>query len=116
MIEARELRIGNLVDCDGECTITQLRDQYARVKCLLKNEERQFLVEYDRISPIPVTAEWLTKLGFKPFEWSYSRNGVTFRKSKQGEWYEPLYGKVIDHVHQLQNFIFAVSGEELTPK
>lgn len=73
--------------------------------------------------PIPLTEEWLVKLGFKkdridywrPDEWFYAIN----QKSDGTFWLaedecDPV--TEIKYVHQLQNLYFALTGEELTIK
>ena len=80
-----------------------------------------------RWKPIPLTEEWLVKLGFKLFnsDW-YELQGVEFvsldfristrevsiHVNDQDEM--PLCIPTCKHVHQLQNLYFALTGEELT--
>lgn len=110
-MEARELRIGNYVSINNVFfPLTEKR--FARVL----NKDTQ-------VEPIPITEEWLEKLGFEngsieinnenhlicetlmdddDFHWQYNFNneGLVF----------------IEYIHQLQNLYFALTGEELELK
>lgn len=89
----------------------------------------------DDMTPIPLTPEWLERCGFEAF----NNEGIYARKfHAQGELIlfstdSPVAksndfppGKIyymfssvahfIDHLHQLQNLYFALTGEELTIK
>ncbi len=73
--------------------------------------------------PIPLSQKWLEKFGFEysEFEDLYQKGGYDvdtkdnvychFYINEYGDWY-----KDIEHVHQLQNLYFALTGEELTIK
>lgn len=120
-MEAKELRIGNYVEYAGET-----------VKISGVTEENPFIdmitvdyLEYDEIFPIPLTEEWLVKLGFSEIGGCNEKdftNGdynifinsigeVNFLFFREGDWYQK-----ISYVHQLQNLYFALTGEELTIK
>lgn len=65
---------------------------------------------------IPLTEEWLLKLGFYGEEYFKRRNGIVIKKTYDGyaligEKY--AIGKDLQYVHQLQNLYFALTGEEL---
>jgi hypothetical protein len=82
------------------------------------------------LKPIPLTEEWLVKFGFERSTKTFtdSAYSVTFRRAKDGGW--AIYDTSTDegtnyltpnlgfceHVHQLQNLYFALTGEELTIK
>jgi hypothetical protein len=79
--------------------------------------------------PIPLTEEWLLKFGFEKKYDTFEFNGlnvdgcvVHFSFDKWASEYEIEncdYTEVpsdIQHVHQLQNLYFALTGEELTIK
>lgn len=78
---------------------------------------------------IPLTEEWLDKLGFQKKEtdtgttWYIGINPVTEDYMLALTWLDnfdrPFYGNghfKIDTVHQLQNLYFSLTGEELTLK
>jgi hypothetical protein len=115
-----EVRIGNLVTGDG--------DPYNRV-CVIGIGEMDFIHLFN---PIPITAEWLIKLGFKKtqsfglepaywkadkehtfeIEWD-SKTGVDFICSGADI---GLLFPHIKYVHQLQNLYFALTGTDLEIK
>ncbi len=75
--------------------------------------------------PIPLTEEWLLKLGFviQPKynylkDWLYIQKGKFAMNNARGFWsHSPIYLEdviEIKYVHQLQNLYFALTGEELT--
>ena len=116
MIKANEFRIGNLfILPNGDIG----KISYHEIRLMV------VAIEKPDYQPIPLTEEWLLKFGF---EWSIQHqahylNGFDFVidictdysrviKYKRG-------GEVmtrIQHVHQLQNLYFALTGEELTIK
>jgi len=122
-MKENELRVGNLVLIDSDIwgAVSEIRSNHAKV--LYKGEvngevsERISLIEFIRLSPIPLTEEWLLKFEFiktyeNPFieyEWSLGE----FQISNEFESYLGKYGDVIKSVHQLQNLYFALTGEEL---
>jgi hypothetical protein len=75
------------------------------------------------IRGILLTEEWLLKFGFKKTEWDNSNSylfvtpGCDYSIVVYSNGYLEIGGMVmrkIDYVHQLQNFVFALSGVELT--
>jgi hypothetical protein len=115
---ASELRIGNLV-MDGK----DIEQVNARMIDMLVKIEADF-------DPIPLTEEWLVKLGFKQcgyemLSWkhetllpSFDLDGINWADFDEPD-YQFLTYKVgdeilrIDYVHQLQNLYFALTREEL---
>lgn len=131
-MKAEELRIGNIVwdDYSGEMIVSGILKQNG-LKEELRLKKRNGLPEgsyiCETIQPIPLTEEWLLKLGFvlnadKSFYWkNWGTNGVQILK------YSDVYGKytfelgkginkVLDYVHELQNLYFALTGTELIIK
>jgi hypothetical protein len=109
-MKANELRIGNWVNNNEE--------DYQITSATISQLERGD----STAMPIPLTEEWLLRLGFeKP---AHSWNGKIFHLSQWDAY--PLNwcvamdknGAVIVHklkyVHQLQNLYFALTNEELT--
>ena len=91
-----------------------------------ENQERP-TAELSVYQPIPITEEWLVKFGFEEdfegisstwhnevksirIEIIHDSNGFHSIVGAFGTWIE------INHVHQLQNLYFALTGEELTFK
>lgn len=134
MIQANELRLGNIIDADGE--ITRVKNIYhdsvdiktdrsinpPSIRCVL----------YKYIKPIPITVEFFIKNGFKKelcgdyyrlgdivFWFAFSYKGINLKNKKyfailmsgMNEVSKPIY-----YVHNIQNIYFALTGEELTKK
>jgi hypothetical protein len=103
-MKANELRIGNFI-------------YYGANERVLDTLLFLQLLKYTTIfEPIPLTKEWLLKFGIeKMHDGNYWNKKLCIRKDIN-EFYA-LYeqGRIyIQHVHQLQNLHFALTGEELT--
>jgi hypothetical protein len=123
-MKATELRIGNYYQYAGDYGIT-----YARVK-EIKHNQFGLLGDFNGTNfgickPIPLTEEWLLKFGFEKkydnFDWYIKDNYcVAFSKHIDLIRFKIKYQEndicKIQHVHQLQNLHFALTGEELTIK
>ena len=107
-MKANELRIGNLLDFEGEA----LSFEFEFVKW----------DNWELFKPIPLTEEWLLKFGFTFYrENMYDIKDFTFLLDRFTLWDytgEERYfiACSINHVHQLQNLYFALTGEELEIK
>lgn len=139
-MEARELRIRNLVSCEmiGD-TYTDRKPYYGKFifdvaeigvdRCKLSlGFDAVQVVMYDEISPIPLTEEWLVRFGFEEktyvngdgdeFNW-WSLHGFSlndgFQLTGDNGTSESMLPYKLEYVHQLQNLFFALTGEELTP-
>ena len=139
MVKANELRIGNWIMDDDSLysKIIGVKPFDWSVRCdesegcellidVYRNDDKintAMLCNSDEATPIPLTPEILEKCGFKqhhddccndiiyiksiygkpPFVWGiYQSSGVMINKAK---W--------ISSLHELQNIIFALTGEEL---
>jgi hypothetical protein len=106
-MKATELRIGNYVYGYSGDNVTAVTSAWF----LFKTAERA--------NPIPLNEEWLVKFGFDPGKpikalnilSSYNLGNFGCKLSYSG-----AVGPNIQHVHQLQNLYFALTGEELTIK
>ena len=119
-MDARELRIGNYVNFNNRL---QEGQEPVIKSCDFAVIEKQ----PDWVEPIPLTEEWLVKLGFsynpsfnnfiidadgfdnsikffEGHEWVYS-----FDESSNGCYHIAW----IEYVHQLQNLFFALTGKDL---
>ena len=134
-MEARELRIGNLIDYEGQylpvLAIDNEREFFHTernelIKCSItlgQYDDNGFMWTTNgrwlkRLKPIPLTEEWLLKFGFEPSNFKkgcYFLNGRLL-VPKEGYYFD--YGASVNlkHVHQLQNFYFALTVEELELK
>jgi hypothetical protein len=121
MIDLKELRVGNLVEQMWIAPPYVISE--VSVSMLLSLEEYK-----TDIRPIPLTPEWLNKLGFHSdifFEgdrpvYALNKSAINFyvdfdnlQPIQDGF---PIAEIKIKHVHQLQNLFFALTGTELTLK
>jgi len=121
-MNANELRIGNLVyrndianGSDRIETVVELNSK-AVVSGPIK-----VICSYSELRPIPLTEEWLLKLGFEnnrisvnsvdELAYMFDGDEWSLRYQTKGSGFTRDYG--IKHVHQLQNLHFALTGQEL---
>jgi len=109
-MKAQELRIGNLVQFyskkRGAWKLDKVHSDYFKPK------------ELSNVKPIPLTEEWLERLGFNDgsdlqiteniYLIAMSDNSVRLAESGN------FIGVNIQYVHQLQNLYFALTQKELT--
>lgn len=124
-MEAKNYRIGNYIQYNNENKsvgrITTLvsdfvsRLDYCQIDYVIN--KKHWLIN---VNPIPITEEWLLKLGFisNAYQDRYESNCIHIQCDK-------LKGKTdlyiegmphIKHIHQLQNLYFSITGEELEIK
>lgn len=141
MIQAKDLRLGNKVlNVTGEVITVQQILQHTVVynNYLQVGKEKAALysssvlsytakvvevieeAEYLNLSPIPLTSEILESCGFRNFkrdEWilSFDRSHADFEFTAEGlKMREPAaFKRPIKYLHQLQNVVFALTGNEL---
>lgn len=119
-MDARELRIGNLVYHLMRNYLDQRKEWLEPT--IIDCEDLETIDQ--RFQPIPLTEEWLLRFGFfmvnkSYFEHSKSRFFLEYTKDLNGDWYIMINDSpriYLEHVHQLQNLYFALTGEELTLK
>ncbi len=131
-MDAKELRLGNLIDNDGVIIET---DRY-----IIKNSNMPTVWEHYK--PIPLTEDWLVKLGFQKHK-EHGRYGYRYfigvadygftveRDFNEHlshffghEWYDSgnddddhkpwIISFNLKYVHSLQNLYFALTSKELT--
>lgn len=123
MIPANELRIGNWVKFNNASMQVEASDILAFDKNYLSQK---------LLYPIPLTPELLEKAGFRKYVGCYQLVKQGVFGDHLAIYYIPNKGVVIDvgdqdasaekplphiqHLHQLQNLIFALSGTELEIK
>lgn len=131
-MKVNELRIGNWVECNlGYITLRLRIEEIIKTNngyAVRMNPNGIHYAEalIDRLNPIPLTEDILTKLGFEKVEYGYIFGSMMLC---YGRWlincpynYE-LYvsnkdaeygiGQSIKYLHQLQNIYFDLIGEEL---
>ena len=126
-MNARELRLGNkiyFIMCDSE---DQNMDEKKEIT--IYDDDMTYMFNNESLfEPIPLTEEWLQKLGFSVINessagkrYGYVVDGVfssdltfTFWKTTKevGKFFRG--GLELKSVHQLQNLYFALTGAELT--
>jgi hypothetical protein len=125
-MKAQELRIGNYVLFANDGTIFTVNtiEGYGMI---LLNKDEDTWIEYDQIEPIPLTEELLLKFGNAEKDSRFS-NEITIYDRFQFIWKENYkywyvitrdskeYLTKIEFVHEYQNFIFALTGNELELK
>lgn len=100
MIQSTELRIGNLVNQKGSF--------------LTERVTLELLCRKDVIlEAIPLTEEWLLKLGFDNFGKRWMEKNLPLDIIKANGFYMANVVNEIKYVHQLQNLYFALTEEEL---
>ena len=113
-MDAKELRIGNNIEHNGiVCEVLSIDDEW------LQLDNDQLNTKIKDCKPIPITEEWLLKLGFKQNgEWYEIGNFYIDSTNYQCGIENPknIYNRLkkVDYVHHLQNLYFALTGEELT--
>lgn len=130
MIDPRDLRIGNYLECGGDSLeVIGINDEVHGwvifcdpVTKQIKQEDRSRFVRF--INPIPITDEWLEKFGFELKEKCYEiKHGVGIHSVYFGEYLQYRFSSLINashlvhsirYVHELQNLIYVLTGQELT--
>ena len=128
MLDAKDLRIGNLILVHNHYVATIERiGKDIGVKTYGEKISQIDYIELQYLTPIELTDEWLLRFGFERHEldnWFYLKiindwtrlniniNGSVCELSISN------HGAVINvtYVHQLQNLYFALTGQELTLK
>ena len=114
-MKANELRIGNYINWQAEPV--QIKDFTSFINIVTEMSKT-----YSLVRPIPLTEEWLIKLGYRKStdERYYKEDSHYYPIYNRGIFYLfvglPLETKECKYVHQLQNLYFALTGEELTIK
>ncbi len=118
MIDIKELRIGNLVERDGLVfNVWDLKRDGLQLDSVILDRHIKYN-SYDDIKPIPLTKEWLERLGLKPFgKYSYTKGKfIIHYRSRENVFRINKRYSSITTVHQLQNLCFSLTGEELQLK
>ena len=129
MIQANELRIGNLFAMNDFPMYVEAIFRDTVYLNFEGNEGDVWEEDIKDLVPIPLTEEILIKAGFEKCRKGYSLNvgGESFDYYIKGEfvlWYHKNKGYSLDtisksrdrfynNLHELQNLIFALTGEEI---
>lgn len=146
-LQANELRIGNWINdplLKREVRVDGIEPNWDYLWLNYKNGSGQYKSMIKDIEPIPLTEEWLEKLGFEFYDYDvfdkdedgdmkaiYTafriKNGTTeYRVDIQPDekhsfnikwlWSEEVVLSSVLYVHTLQNLFFALTGKELTER
>jgi len=111
-MEARELRIGNLIYWDIPEKENVIHTVIGIVNGKPKTEPASLGTLIEEYKPIPLTEEWLLNCKSN----SIFNNGFEYKKTSTGR-FEIYVGisliTVIEFVHELQNLNFALLGEDV---
>jgi hypothetical protein len=134
-MNANELRLGNWVEANSPMMQVKEITEHTVGLYMPGSEADPFLYDIDEINPIPLSPEILEKCGFelnRNNELSIEINDIashlelmsgaggfyypSFTQTPQGDEERTVYFNRINSLHQLQNLIYALTGEELTYK
>jgi hypothetical protein len=123
-----QFRLGNLLQDGVSKTLLKVIEVSEKDLTTYVIDRSMFPLEKGWFTdPIPITEEWLLKLGFITSDWDNNSSfrlmignneyTMVFRKENSlvceiGD----LFVKDVLYVHQLQNIYFSLTGEELTIK
>lgn len=107
-MKASELRIGNFVIQGGEITRVE------QLKRSIDDWDKTNHMRTMDCDPIPLTEEWLLKLGAKKdkIDNTYYLSELEIMLPNFFRYKTSIISR-IDYVHQLQNLYFVLTGEEL---
>lgn len=128
---AQELRLKNAIMYSGiVVTVEAIASEYVSVSGIKMNGYTP--LKLSQIEPIPLTEEWLFKLGLKKTEKEYFEvrsnlylfgikeavdiSGDIYYHPEKYSWSMFGFAGRLYYVHQLQNLYFSLTGEELTIK
>lgn len=117
-MEARELRMGNLLMYQGQVIEIDIAPLF------FFSKGSAFMKKFETVEPIPLTEEWLLKFGCEQVYadlFKLDRHDYDFEfRIMGGNTQVKIAGdtllKNLNYVHQLQNLYFALTGEELELK
>jgi hypothetical protein len=120
-MKANELRIGNYIGDKDDIAIVESIDKDGCMVQFINDEKNGFRISQP-IKPIPLTEEWLLRMGFDKFaEHTPSfghddiyRKGYIDIHARYNQYH--FHGILINFVHELQNLYFALTKQELTMK
>jgi hypothetical protein len=131
-MESRELRIGNIVNCEyhyNDCPNPKKFNAPIEIESIRRDSVTLSTfqdVEIEYLSGIPLTEEWLLRFGFSKFLNQYTLITSVHKKDFKNipfivlyldnkfEYDDLRFRTNLKYVNQLQNLYFALTGEELT--
>lgn len=116
-MKANELRIGNWINDNGYNSIIGVIDSHYHA---IQISGSPRMIALETIEPIPLTEEWLPRLGFPKDRDTMNLlfDYIIYFERQQNSLYlcnnQTKVQYVIEWVHEAQNLYFALTGEELT--
>lgn len=111
-MKASDLRIGNYY-LDIDDNLTELSGYELYQMTIKENTNNLGVKEFQ---PIPLTEEWILKLGFEESDLGlkFELNDIYIYTHDGVMWYNTVNDSInIEFVHQLQNLYFALMSKEL---
>lgn len=113
MIAAENLRIGNKALVAGlTITIQQIRDNGVFAFFHADGEDSYY--KFEEIDPMPITPELLEKCGATKDDFRYWLGEYLFSSIGNKLFWKGFPMEHIKYLHQLQNSVHSLTGEELT--
>jgi hypothetical protein len=111
-MKSQELRIGNLVldEYFDERYVICITPYRVHLSSSGDDDESVKPNKVNEIEPILLTEEWLLKFGFKKDKLVFYKDFLLYNFNDGFYFFEMK----INHVHQMQNLYFALTGKELT--
>jgi len=104
-MKVTELRIGNWV---------RFKHTETPVRVTLGDFVKEYKDEHlDDYEPIPLTEEWLKRFEYELIVFDITKGDIGFDFWLVPKWSDYSVSVNIEHVHQLQNLYFALTGEEI---
>lgn len=116
-MKATELKLGDLVSCHGEILKVAFCDMFM-CSAWDENEDLCDYINYDELSPIPLTEEILEKNGWEEGSWCFIKDFLTLvsHENKTKGFSFSVYGGKsrynIKYVHELQHLLWALGMDD----
>lgn len=112
-MEVNELRVGNIISALGktETIVTYINSDDNMIGSTDFADR-----PIEDFHPIPITEEWLLKFGYRDIGEGWFMHDVNIiQYNFKTKIVNPMIlGIKIEHIHQLQNLYFSLTGQELT--
>lgn len=116
VVKYNELRLGNYINSahNGLAEVMAIIPCHKKSIYVSNKNSSPFAtsLSIDELNGIPLTEEWLLKLGFEKYKLGF-RNGNLWVTLTELAWFGNSEITEIKYVHQLQNLYFALTKEEL---
>lgn len=114
-MQSKDLRIGNFILVEEKVYEVEMNDSYG-----VLGIDKRGLVRLENVNPIQLTEEWLVNFGFEKYEFDHKEKQYRYKDRlivlRDGKFADYGSSVIVEHVHELQNLYFALTGEELELK